>query len=117
MPASVNFTSIYSRSDGVVHWRACLDPDATHLEIDGSHCGMALNGKIFRAIAEQLAPVQLRSVAPASGGNGRRAGQRSRRRLSRPPATLRQWQAVVPLSVNVLPASGRSASRRRLPAA
>ena len=68
MPASVNFTSIYSRSDGVVQWRACLDPDATHLEIDGSHCGMALNGKIFRAIAEQLAPIQLRGVAPASGG-------------------------------------------------
>jgi len=51
-----------------VQWRACLDPDATHLEIDGSHCGMALNGKIFRAIAEQLAPVQLRGVAPAAGG-------------------------------------------------
>ena len=65
VPAGVNFTSIYSRSDGVVHWRACLDPDAVHLEIDGSHCGMALNQKIFRAIAEQLAPVQLRKVAPA----------------------------------------------------
>jgi pimeloyl-ACP methyl ester carboxylesterase len=65
VPADVTFTSIYSRSDGVVHWRACLDPDAVHLEIDGSHCGMGLNAKVFRAIAEQLAPVQLRNVAPA----------------------------------------------------
>jgi triacylglycerol lipase len=67
VPAGVRFTSIYSRSDGVVHWRACLDPDAVHLEIDGSHMGMAHNAKIFRAIAEQLAPVQLRNVAPAPG--------------------------------------------------
>lgn len=58
LPEHVRFTSIYSRSDGVVHWRACLDPDATHLEIDGSHCGMGVNAKVFRAIAEQLAPVQ-----------------------------------------------------------
>ena len=46
-----------------MHWRACLDPDAVHLEIDGSHCGMALNGRVFRAVAEQLAPVQARSYA------------------------------------------------------
>lgn len=64
VPAHVRFTSIYSRSDGVVHWRACLDPDAAHVEIGGSHCGMALNAKVFRAIAEQLAPVQAASYAP-----------------------------------------------------
>lgn len=68
VPAGVSFTSIYSRSDGVVQWRACLDPDAAHLEIDGSHCGMAVNSRVFRAIAEQLAPAQLRpvDVAPAT---------------------------------------------------
>ena len=64
VPEHVRFTSIYSRSDGVVHWRACLDPDATHLEIDGSHCGMGVNAKVFRAIAEQLAPAQVTSYAP-----------------------------------------------------
>ncbi len=67
IPASVSFTSIYSRSDGVVQWRACLDPDAAHLEIDGSHCGMAVNGRVFRAIAEQLAPAQVRAVVPSPG--------------------------------------------------
>ncbi len=64
VPAATRFTSIYSRSDGVVHWRACLDPDAVHLEIDGSHCGMGVNAKVFRAIAEQLAPEQAPSYAP-----------------------------------------------------
>ena len=40
---SVEFTSIFSRSDGVLHWRSCLDPRARHLEVESSHCGMAFN--------------------------------------------------------------------------
>src|SRR3712207_7810234 len=29
-PADVGFVSVYSRTDGIVDWRACLDPDAEH---------------------------------------------------------------------------------------
>jgi hypothetical protein len=46
--------SIYSRSDGIVDWRACLDPAADHVEIQASHCGMAVSGQAYRATAEAL---------------------------------------------------------------
>jgi pimeloyl-ACP methyl ester carboxylesterase len=48
------FLSIYSRSDGIVDWRACLDPAARHLEVDSSHCGMAFNVGVLRAIGAEL---------------------------------------------------------------
>ena len=55
-PADVGFVSVYSRTDGIVDWRACLDPDAEHVEVDASHIGMAVNAGVFRAVAEALAP-------------------------------------------------------------
>ena len=54
-PASVGYLSIYSRSDGVVDWRACLDPAADQLEVDASHCGMSVNAEAYRAVADALA--------------------------------------------------------------
>jgi pimeloyl-ACP methyl ester carboxylesterase len=53
-PAGVRFTSVYSRSDGVVDWRSCLDPAARQVEVDSTHCGMAVNAGVFRAVAEAL---------------------------------------------------------------
>jgi pimeloyl-ACP methyl ester carboxylesterase len=49
------FLSIYSRSDGIVDWRSCLDPAARHLEVESSHCGMAFNVGVLRAIGAELA--------------------------------------------------------------
>jgi pimeloyl-ACP methyl ester carboxylesterase len=54
-PADLPFTSIFSRSDGVVGWRSCLDPAARHVEVRSSHIGMAVNPEVFRAVAEALA--------------------------------------------------------------
>ena len=55
LPAGVASVSVYSRSDGIVDWRACLDPYADrHVEIDASHCGMAVNPAAWRAIADAL---------------------------------------------------------------
>jgi triacylglycerol lipase len=54
-PASVPLTSIYSRSDGIVHWRACLRPDATCLEVDGSHVGLGVNPDVYSILARVLA--------------------------------------------------------------
>src|SRR4051794_8911323 len=42
-PEGISYTTVYSRSDGIVDWRACLDPAADQLEIDASHCGTAGN--------------------------------------------------------------------------
>ena len=53
-PEDVAFTSIFSRSDGVVGWRACLDPAAQAVEVDASHCGMAVNREVYRALAGAL---------------------------------------------------------------
>jgi len=48
------FLSIYSRSDGIVDWRACLAEGARHLEVESSHCGMAFNVDVLRAIGAEL---------------------------------------------------------------
>jgi pimeloyl-ACP methyl ester carboxylesterase len=51
---SVAFTSIFSRRDGVVDWRACLDPAATSVEVTTSHLGMALDPDVFDIVARTL---------------------------------------------------------------
>jgi hypothetical protein len=54
-PARVPTTSLYSRTDGIVNWRACLRPDLEAIEIGGSHVGMAVNRNAYREIARLLA--------------------------------------------------------------
>lgn len=54
-PEDVAFTSIYSRSDGIVDWRSCLDPAAELIEVSSSHMGMALNRDVFQIVGEALA--------------------------------------------------------------
>jgi hypothetical protein len=54
-PDDVGFASVYSRGDGIVDWRACLDPAADHVEVDSTHIGMAANAAVFRVVAERLA--------------------------------------------------------------
>jgi triacylglycerol lipase len=46
--------AVYSRSDGIVDWRACLDPYARCVEIDGSHCGMAVNRAVYAELEAML---------------------------------------------------------------
>lgn len=55
LPPGVECLSIYSRRDGVIDWRACLDPAGRHAEVAASHCGMAANGEVFGVIARELA--------------------------------------------------------------
>ena len=47
-------TSIYSRSDGVVNWKACLRQDINAIEVRGSHVGLALNPEVYRLLAHLL---------------------------------------------------------------
>jgi triacylglycerol lipase len=55
LPRDVRLVSVYSKSDGIVDWRSCRDPHATELvEIDASHCGMAVSGAAWRAVADAL---------------------------------------------------------------
>jgi pimeloyl-ACP methyl ester carboxylesterase len=50
----VRAVSVYSRSDGIVSWRACLDPSAEQVEVDSSHCGMSVNRGVYRVLSEIL---------------------------------------------------------------
>jgi triacylglycerol lipase len=56
-PGDVGLTSVYSRSDGVVDWRSCLDAAAACVEIDASHCGMGLNHQAYEVVAGALGAV------------------------------------------------------------
>jgi pimeloyl-ACP methyl ester carboxylesterase len=54
-PDDVHWTALYSRTDGIVDWRACLDPQADELvEVRASHCGMALNAQVYAEVAAAL---------------------------------------------------------------
>jgi pimeloyl-ACP methyl ester carboxylesterase len=57
-PLAVPATSIFTRSDGVVPWRACLDepgPLAENVEVVGSHFGLGHNPEVLWTIARRLA--------------------------------------------------------------
>jgi pimeloyl-ACP methyl ester carboxylesterase len=53
-PEDVGYTSVYSRSDGIVDWRSCLDPHARHVEVRSSHVGMSVNPAVFHVVADAL---------------------------------------------------------------
>jgi pimeloyl-ACP methyl ester carboxylesterase len=64
-PATVPFTSVYSRTDRVVDWRACLDPAAEPVEVASSHVGMAINPWVYRIVADRLAGLGSATTATA----------------------------------------------------
>ncbi len=46
--------AVYSRSDGIVDWRACLDPHAEQFEVNSSHCGMSVHPAVYRLLERTL---------------------------------------------------------------
>jgi pimeloyl-ACP methyl ester carboxylesterase len=51
-------TSVYSRSDGVVAWQACIDrstPSAEHVEVSSTHLGMGFDPDVWTVVADRLA--------------------------------------------------------------
>ncbi len=54
LDASTVALAVYSRSDAIVDWHACLDPSAKCVEVDGSHCGMAVNVRVYRELEQAL---------------------------------------------------------------
>ena len=57
-PLPVPSTSVFSRSDGIVPWRACVDaasgPHET-IEVIGSHCGLGHHPAVLFVVADRLA--------------------------------------------------------------
>ncbi len=66
LPAGVSFTAIYSKRDGIVDWRACVDPIATPVEVTASHVGMAVDPTTI----EQVVAALLRHQAAAGTPGG-----------------------------------------------
>lgn len=54
----VPFTSIFSRTDGVVAWECCIEEEGRYAEnigIEGSHCGLGHHPLALAVIADRLA--------------------------------------------------------------
>jgi len=57
-PIDVPIRAIYSKLDGVVSWKACIDEvskNVEHFEIRGSHIGMGTNVEVYRLLPKLLA--------------------------------------------------------------
>ena len=54
-------TSVFSKSDGFVSWRGCLEspaPDVENVAVDASHLGMPTNPDVLRIVADRLAQAE-----------------------------------------------------------
>ena len=61
VPSGVGFTAIYSKRDGIVDWKACVDPASRAVEVTTSHIGMAVDPRVVDHVV-----VALRGVAGSS---------------------------------------------------
>lgn len=66
----VGFTAIYSRRDGIVDWRACIDPTAHAVEVSVSHLGMALDPGVIDEVARALRRTAVESLLEVDSGVG-----------------------------------------------
>lgn len=57
-PPPVPSTAIFSRFDGIVHWRSCREPESEqteNIEVPASHMGMTAHPAILYVLADRLA--------------------------------------------------------------
>jgi len=60
-PPAVPTTSIYTKSDGVVHWTSSIEKEAHHtdnIEVRSAHCGLGFNAPTLYAVSDRLAQSQ-----------------------------------------------------------
>jgi len=61
LPIIPPITSIYTKKDGIAHWKTCLlkaDKKTENIEVDTSHMGLVVNLNVFKIIANRLAQPQ-----------------------------------------------------------
>jgi pimeloyl-ACP methyl ester carboxylesterase len=60
-PPPVPSTAIFSKTDGIAHWKACINhnldinDEAENIEVSGSHTGLGHNYQVLWIVAERLA--------------------------------------------------------------
>jgi pimeloyl-ACP methyl ester carboxylesterase len=65
MPASVPDLAVYSRTDGIVDWRYCINDDPqANVEVSGTHIGLVFNPQVYRLLAQRLSRLEA-TAAPA----------------------------------------------------
>ena len=60
-------TAIFSKSDGIVAWEACIDrrsPGIEHVEVATTHIGLGFSPEVYRIIADRL----VRHATPPARG-------------------------------------------------
>ena len=61
IPPPVPTTAIYSRSDGIVAWRSCVEspgPHSENIELEASHIGIGHHPGALLAVADRLAQAE-----------------------------------------------------------
>jgi pimeloyl-ACP methyl ester carboxylesterase len=56
-PIRVPVTAIYSKRDGIVAWRACIDqwsPDVRHVEVSETHVGLGFAPRVLAIVAGEV---------------------------------------------------------------
>jgi hypothetical protein len=64
LPADIPYTSVYSRSDGIIDWHSCLDPHAELVEVASSHTGMGTDPEVLRIVSERLSNLRESALTP-----------------------------------------------------
>lgn len=58
----VPVTAIYSKGDGIVAWKYCMEnpesPNVQNIEVKGSHCGLGHNLSVLSCVADRLSQQQ-----------------------------------------------------------
>ena len=64
VPDGIPYTSVFSLDDGVIDWRACLDPQAAHAEVSATHMSMGADPEVISLVTALLADVTPTPVVP-----------------------------------------------------
>ncbi len=55
LPKEIKQTAIYTKSDGIVHWKSCLSrAESNNFEVTGTHIGLVYNFQVYKLIAKRL---------------------------------------------------------------
>lgn len=55
-PHSIPHTAVYTKTDGIVDWRVCVNDDpAANVEVQSTHIGLVFNPWVYELIANRLA--------------------------------------------------------------
>lgn len=59
LPAAIPSCAVYTRTDGIVDWRACIHDDPrSNAEVSGTHVGLVFNPQVYQLIGQWLATSQ-----------------------------------------------------------